>query len=79
MPIINEFVLSDLSECCHGSSDVFQVCDWTLQALRQHVHEREDVIHVSGGLAVECGAEGSFPEATLLSERQLQLVGVEDQ
>lgn len=70
--------LADLSERCHGSSDVLQVCDWPLQAFGQTVHEWEDVVHVCGRAAVESGAEGSFPETTLLSERQLQLVGVEE-
>lgn len=69
---------ADLSECSHCSSDVLQVCDWTLQALRQPVYKWEDVVHVGGRPTVQRCAEGSFPETTLLSERQLQLVGVEE-
>lgn len=69
---------ADLSERCHGSSDIFQVCDWTLQMLRQLVNKWEDLVHVGGSPAVESSPEGSFPEMTLLSECQLQLLSVEE-
>lgn len=69
---------ADLSECRHGAADVIQVCDWTLQPLCKPIDKQEDAVHVRRRLAVEGGAESSFPQATLVSERHLQLIGVKD-